>query len=78
MFKWYSGNLPPEIGSSGMRSIEMVRSGRRSALKKLGLAAEVAYVAPTILHLDRAGNVAVVCSNGIKTGGGKGGMTKCK
>jgi hypothetical protein len=56
----------------------MVRSGRRSALKKLGLAAEVAYVAPTILHLERAGNVAVVCSNGIKTGGGKGGMTKCK
>ena len=59
-----------------MHSMDTARSDRRSALKKLGLGVAVAYAAPTILHLDRAGNAAVVCSNGSK--GGKGGKTNRK
>lgn len=56
------------------------RAGRRNALKRLGLGAAVAYVAPTVLHLDRTGNAAVSPScNGNSKGnpwcgkGGKGG-----
>jgi len=46
------------------------RIGRREALRKLGLAATMAYVAPTILHLDRLGNAAVAPScNGKKSKG---------
>jgi hypothetical protein len=40
---------------------------RRTALTRLGLAATAAYVAPTILHIDRSANALVVpspCSTG--------------
>ena len=35
---------------------------RRAALTRLGLAATAAYVAPTILHIDRSANAIVVPS----------------
>ena len=40
---------------------------RRAALARLGLAATAAYVAPTIMHIDRSANALVVpspCSTG--------------
>jgi hypothetical protein len=40
---------------------------RRAALARLGLAATAAYVAPTIMHIDRSANAFVVpspCSSG--------------
>jgi hypothetical protein len=53
---------------------------RRVALTRLGLGAAVAYIAPTVLHLDRTGNAAVSPScNGNSKGnpwcnkGGNGG-----
>jgi len=58
------------------------RAGRRNALKRLGLGVAVAYVAPTVLHLDRTGNASVSPSCNYnskgnpwcgKGGGGKGG-----
>jgi len=40
---------------------------RRAALGRLGLAATAAYVAPTILHLDRTAKaVTPSCSSGGK------------
>lgn len=60
---------------------ESPKVDRRLALKRLGLGVAVAYVAPTVLHLDRSGNAAVNPScNGKKSKGnpwcdtgGKGG-----
>ncbi len=53
---------------------------RRKALARLGLAAGVAYAAPTIVHLDRSANAKTLPSPcpppSGKKGGKKGG--KCK
>ncbi len=52
---------------------------RRKALARLGLGAAVAYVAPTIVHLDRSANAKVQptpCVPGNK-GKGKGGGRSC-
>jgi hypothetical protein len=51
---------------------------RRKALARLGLAAGVAYVAPTIVRLDRSANAKVLPTPCPPPGGGgkKGG--KCK
>lgn len=53
---------------------------RRKALARLGLAAGVAYTAPTIVHLDRSANAKTLPSPcpppSGKKGGKKGG--KCK
>lgn len=49
---------------------------RRKALARLGIAAGVAYVAPTIVHLDRSANAKVLPSPCAPPGGkgkGKGG-----
>lgn len=50
---------------------------RRKALTRLGLAAGVAYAAPTIVHLDRSANAKVLPSpcpppSGRGKGKGKG------
>ncbi len=45
---------------------------RRAALTRLGLAATAAYVAPTIMHIDRSANALVVpspCSSKKKNRG---------
>jgi hypothetical protein len=50
---------------------------RRKALTRLGLAAGVAYAAPTIVHLDRSANAKTLPSPCPPSGGGKkGGKTK--
>ncbi len=49
---------------------------RRRALARLGLGAAVAYVAPTIVHLDRSANAKVrptPCQGDHSKGKGKGG-----
>ncbi len=46
---------------------------RRRALARLGLGAAVAYVAPSVVHLDRSANAAVTptpCPPGKGQGGG--------
>ncbi len=46
---------------------------RREALASLGLSAAIAYVAPTLVHLDRSANAQILptpCRPG--GGGGKG------
>jgi hypothetical protein len=45
---------------------------RRKALALLGLAAGVAYAAPTIVHLDRSANAKVLPSPCPPPGQGKG------
>ena len=45
---------------------------RRKALARLGLAAGVAYAAPTIVHLDRSANAKVLPSPCPPPGKGKG------
>ena len=45
---------------------------RRKALARLGLAAGVAYAAPTIVHLDRSANAKVLPSPCPPPGQGKG------
>ena len=45
---------------------------RRKALARLGLAAGVAYAAPTIVHLDRSANAKVLPSPCPPPGSGKG------
>ena len=45
---------------------------RRKALTRLGLAAGVAYAAPTIVHLDRSANAKVLPSPCAPPGSGKG------
>jgi len=45
---------------------------RRKALARLGLAAGVAYAAPTIVHLDRSANAKVLPSPCPPLGQGKG------
>ncbi len=48
---------------------------RRKALARLGLGAAAAYVAPTVVHLDRSANAAVSptpCKPGGKGKGGTG------
>lgn len=48
---------------------------RRKALARLGLAAGIAYAAPTIVHLDRSANAKVLpspCPPGKKGKKGKG------
>ncbi len=45
---------------------------RRNALARLGLAAGVAYAAPTIVHLDRSANAKVLPSPCPPPGQGKG------
>tara|TARA_R110002110_G_scaffold415612_6_gene652175 strand:+ start:210765 stop:210968 length:204 start_codon:yes stop_codon:yes gene_type:complete len=51
---------------------------RRKALTRLGLAAGIAYAAPTIVHLDRSANAKVLPSPCPPPG--KGGKSKkgCK
>lgn len=52
---------------------------RRQALKRLGIGVAVAYVAPTVLHLDRSAKAVQPSCNGNSKGnpwcktGGKGG-----
>ena len=46
--------------------------GRRKALARLGLAAGVAYAAPTIVRLDRSANAKVLPSPCPPPGKGKG------
>lgn len=45
---------------------------RRKALARLGLAAGVAYAAPTIVHLDRSANAKTLPSPCPPPGKGKG------
>ncbi|MFO1190242.1 MAG: hypothetical protein U1E97_11850 [Alphaproteobacteria bacterium] len=45
---------------------------RRDALAKLGLAAGIAYTAPTVVHLDRSAN-AQILPTPCRPGKGKGG-----
>ncbi len=48
---------------------------RRRALARLGLGAGIAYVAPTVVHLDRSANAAVSptpCQPGKGKKGGSG------
>lgn len=45
---------------------------RRKALTRLGLAAGIAYAAPTIVHLDRSANAKVLPSPCPPPGKGKG------
>jgi len=45
---------------------------RRKALTRLGLAAGVAYAAPTIVHLDRSANAKTLPSPCPPPGKGKG------
>jgi hypothetical protein len=59
-----------------------LRSGmsRRRALQRLGLGAAVAYVAPTVVHLDRSANAQIFptpCDPGKGKGKGKGGGGPC-
>ena len=42
---------------------------RRVALTRLGLGAAVAYVAPTVLHLDRSANAVAPSCNGKQSKG---------
>tara|TARA_R110000868_G_scaffold32036_7_gene116923 strand:- start:480 stop:692 length:213 start_codon:yes stop_codon:yes gene_type:complete len=55
---------------------------RRKALARLGLGTAVAYVAPTVLHLDRSANaVTPSCNNAVKGNpwcGGSGGKSGSK
>jgi hypothetical protein len=54
-------NLPP------VPEVDETVLSRRAALARLGLAVSAAYVAPTILHIDRSANAFVVpspCSSG--------------
>lgn len=53
---------------------------RRKALARLGLAAGVAYVAPTVVRLDRSANAKVLPTPCPPPGGGKKGGKggKCK
>lgn len=48
---------------------------RREALAKLGLAAGIAYSAPSVVHLDRSANAQILptpCRPGNSGGKGKG------
>jgi hypothetical protein len=50
-----------------LESVPETKLTRRTALARLGLAATAAYVAPTIMHIDRSANAFVVpspCSSG--------------
>jgi hypothetical protein len=51
---------------------------RRTALARLGLSAAVAYVAPTVLHLDRSANAVVVPSPCPKGKGNPQGAPWCR
>jgi len=46
----------PVSGAADTRAREI---SRRRALSRLGLGAAVAYVAPTVIHLDRSANATV-------------------
>ena len=53
-------------------SVPEIKLTRRAALARLGLAATAAYVAPTIMHIDRSANALVVpspCSSKKKNRG---------
>ena len=68
------------------KQTEKPLASRRKALSRLGLGVAVAYVAPTILHLDRSAQAVQPSCNGAaskgnpwcNTGGkgGKGGKGK--
>jgi hypothetical protein len=50
-----------------LEAVPETKLTRRAALARLGLAATAAYVAPTIMHIDRSANALVVpspCSTG--------------
>ncbi len=52
---------------AGLEDIPEVKLSRRAALSRLGLTAAAAYVAPTIMHIDRSAHAFVVpspCSSG--------------
>ena len=56
---------------------EMPEINRRKALTRLGLAAGVAYTAPTIVHLDRASAAKSLPSACVPSSSGKG-SKNCK
>ena len=50
-----------------LEEVPETKLSRRAALARLGLAATAAYVAPSIMHIDRSANAFVVpspCSSG--------------
>jgi len=55
----------------------MPEINRRKALTRLGLAAGVAYTAPTIVHLDRASAAKSLPSACVPSSSGKG-SKNCK
>jgi len=63
--------MPARTNGEGDNGHEARAYSRREALTKLGLAAGVAYAAPTVVHLDRSAN-AVILPTPCRPGGGKG------
>ena len=56
-------------GSSGPAGVPDRELSRRRALAKLGLAAAAAYVAPTVVHLDRSARAVQPSCTGGKANG---------